>query len=114
MLTATTTTTTIHTRRRCDQIYIWSELDLYLPQDRILYDRERKKNIYKTKKKSVWWSYKCYYCIRMSAAAESLLTENQLTTLTTSTSTTHTILSEKILYYNPNLAVTGIRRRPDF
>ena len=49
MLTATTTTT-IHTRRRCDQIYIWSELDLYLPQDRILYDRERKKNIYKTKK----------------------------------------------------------------
>ena len=50
MLTATTTTTTIHTRRRCDQIYIWSELDLYLPQDRILYDRERKKNLQNKKK----------------------------------------------------------------
>ena len=50
MLTATTTTT-IHTRRRCDQIYIWSELDLYLPQDRILYDRERKKKYLQNKKK---------------------------------------------------------------
>lgn len=103
-----------HSPPMWSNLYLIIMLDLYLPQDRILYDRERKKKYLQNKKK-VGWSYKCYYCIRMSAAAESLLTENQLTTLTTSTSTTHTILSEKkLLYYNPNWRLPALGGVPIF